>query len=360
MTSPLAEISASLGAVYEGVDGANAAAHFGDWQREYTSASERAAVFDCSSLSKVELTGRDRARFLHNLCTNDIKRLVSGTGCESFLTNVQGKILFFVRVFCQAESIWLDTVPGVAAPLLAHLDRYLITEQVNLADRSPQFAQLLVIGPQARECLTGAAAAAVRELSDWGHDVISIAGEKCILIHNTALVRPAYELRIPAGSVAAVWQALWQAGQPYGLRPIGSRAFESLRIEAGWPVYGHDINESNLPQEIGRTERAVSFTKGCYLGQETVARIDALGHVNRHFIGLLIPAGTEPPPREAKISWAAKTIGHITSSAYSPALRHAIALGYVRRGQEQPGTELVIESPGAALRAVVCNPPFLR
>jgi folate-binding protein YgfZ len=292
------------------------------------------------------------------LCTQDVTGLAAGHGCEAFLTSVQGKILFFVRVFADTDSLWLDTIPGTANALLAHLDHYRISEKVEMIDCSAQFAQLLLIGPRARECLSTAEGASVSIPCNLDHASVSLAGHTCTLIHDTSLVHPAYELRVPAATVAEVWQAISQAGKALGLMPIGTRAFESLRIEAGWPVYGRDIDESNLPQEVGRMERAVSFTKGCYLGQETVARIDALGHVNRHLVGLLIPSHSESPPSGARIMAGDKVLGQVTSSTYSVAFGHAIALGYVRRGQERPGTELVIELPSTGVRAVVSALPF--
>jgi tRNA-modifying protein YgfZ len=308
-------------------------------------------------MTKIELTGRDRTKFLHNLCTQDIKGLEPGHGCEAFLTNAQGRILYFVRAFADAESLWLDTVPGVAKTLLAHLDHFRISERVEMTDRSSQFAQVLFMGPKARDCLVAAGASAPAS-GDLAHANVVLAGQNCALIHIATLVQPAYELRIPAAYVADIWQAMWRAAMPLGLLPMGTSAFDSLRVEAGWPEYGRDIDETNLPQELGRTERAVSFTKGCYLGQETVARIDALGHVNKHLVGLMIPSERDLPPSGAQIILGDKVLGQVTSSAYSVPLGHAIAMGYVRRGHERPGTELVIESRNKAVRAVVYALPF--
>src|SRR5262245_34916497 len=151
MSSPLADTWAALGAVFE--DANELPAQFGDWQAEYRAATESVAIFDCSTMTKVELTGRDRSKFLHNLCTQDIKGLPVGRGREAFLTNVQGKVLHFVRVFADAESLWIDTVPGAAESLLADLDHYRISEKVEMADRSAGFAQLMLLGPKARESL---------------------------------------------------------------------------------------------------------------------------------------------------------------------------------------------------------------
>jgi folate-binding protein YgfZ len=354
----MSQIFSSLGAVYDESEPGNFPVHFGDWHGEYEAACNAAAICDCSAMSKVELRGRDRTKFLNNLCTNDIKRLGTGAGCEAYFTSAQGKILFFVRVFADGESLWIDTVPSAAQALLAHLDRYRIMEQVEFADRSAEYAQLLVLGPRALDCITAATGAPVPQLADLGHCAITLAGNSCSLTGHATLVRPTFELRVPAANVAAVWQDLWRAGQPLGMRPMGTAAFQTIRVEAGWPLYGRDIDQSNLPQEVGRTARTVSFTKGCYLGQETVARIDALGHVNRHFIGLTIPSESEPPTPVASVVSAGKNVGQITSSAYSPTLGHAIALGYVRRGHEQPGVQLAIDCQGRTVLAKASALPF--
>ena len=360
MSSPLREVLEGLGARYISAEPSAAPADFGDVLAEYAAARRSAAVVDRSALSKIELRGRDRAKFLHNLCTNDIKALAAGQGCEAFFTTVQGKILAHVRVLAGSDSHWIDSIPGASATLIAHLDRYLITEKVELADRTNEFAQILLVGKRASEVLVAAIGASAPELQHLGHLEVSVGGMAAQLIRDESLGTNAFEFRVAARLAADLWRRLWQAGQPLGLRPIGEHAYEMVRVEAGLPVYGLDIDESNFPQEVGRDKLAISFTKGCYLGQETVARIDALGHVNRHLVGLLIPDDREPPDRAAAISSGGKTVGNVRSAAFSPAMNCAIALGYVRRGLESPGTELLIESQGKELRAVVHVLPFLK
>ena len=358
MNSPLHDELVAQGGQYSTTHDRAAPDHFGDPLAEYEAARQTAAILDRSALSKIELRGRDRVKFLHNLCTNDIKGLAPGRGCEAFVTNVQGKIMAYIRVFAGAESIWIDTVPGASAPLLAHFDRYLIMEKVELADRTADFAQVLLVGPRVKEIVSAAAESAVPDLRPLEHLDVSIAGAACRLICNGALGVPAYELLVPAGHAPATWQRVWQTGQPIGLRPMGEQAYHILRVEAGLPVFGADIDESNLPQEIGRDKLAISFTKGCYLGQETIARIDALGHVNRHLVGIALPDHHVPPAPGVPISAGGKTVGTVTSTTQSPALNCAIALGYVRRGLEKPGSELIIESLGQQLRAAIRLLPF--
>ena len=358
MNSPLRDLLLALGGQYAEADRSGTPRHFGDSRREYGTACHAAVVIDRSLVTKIELCGRDRARFLHNLCTNEDKGLPVGQGCEAFLTNVQGRILSYVRVLAGAESHWIDTVPGAAPTLLAHLTRYLITEQVELLDRTSDFAELLVVGPQAPSIVAAVIGSGAPELRDLGHVNTVIAGTSCQLIRNDSLSLAGYEFRVSVGQAAAVWQAIWQAGQPLGLRAMGDEAFEILRVEAGVPVYGADIDESNFPQEVRRDERTISYTKGCYLGQETVHRIWAMGHVNRYLVGLAVPGSSTPPTSGSVISAADKQIGKITSSVYSPSLNCPVALGYVRRGFEKPGGGVTIGSGETLLHASIRELPF--
>lgn len=358
MKSPLHDELVARGGQYSATDELAAPDHFGDPLAEYEAARHSAAILDRSALSKIEVSGRDRAKFLNNLCTNDVKGLAPGWGCEAFFTTVQGKIMAYVRVIAGAESLWIDTVPGAAGPLLAHFNRYLIMEKVELADRTTDFAQVTVIGPRANEVVSAATESVIPDLRPLEHTDGSIAGKTCRLIGNDSLGVPGYDLLVPASQASAVWQRLWQVGQSVGLSPLGEHATKMLRVEAGLPIYGQDIDESNLPQEVGRDKLAICFTKGCYLGQETIARIDALGHVNRNLVGIAFPNHRDAPAPGAAISSGDKAVGKVTSAALSPALDCVIALGYVRRGLEKPGTELVVESNGTRIRAVVHALPF--
>ncbi|MBI3469031.1 MAG: aminomethyl transferase family protein [Planctomycetes bacterium] len=358
MKSPLCELLLGLGGQYPEPDRSGTPRHFGEPDREYDAACHTAAIVDRSLGTKIELRGRDRARFLHNLCTNDIKGLPVGQACEAYLTNVQGRILAYVRVLAGAESHWIDTVPGAAPALLAHLNHYLISEQVELLDRTSDFAQIWVVGPQAASISAEALGSGVPQLPDQGHTTTTIAGTSCQLIRNDSLCLPAYEFRVPVEQAAAAWEAIWQAGRPIGLNPMGDEAFEVLRIEAGLPIYGADIDDSNFPQEVRRDERTISYTKGCYLGQETVHRIWTMGHVNRYLVGLEVPGSSASPARGSVISAADKQIGKITSGVYSPALNCPVALGYVRRGFEKPGGEVTVDPGNTSLRASIRELPF--
>ena len=331
--------------------------HFGSLVDEYWAARRGAGLIDLSALGKIQVTGRDRARFLNGLCTNDVKGLAAGEGCEAFFTNVQGKILFCTRIFAEAESLWVDTVPGVVNALMVHLDRYHVMEKVEFADRTAEFAQIALIGPRAREELEQVSGTVV-DLARLGHAEITLAGSVCRQISSDQLALPTFELRVPASQAETVWRELWRQGEVRGVRPLGAAAFEVLRIEAGFPLAGVDVDDSNLPQEIGRDRLSISFTKGCYLGQETIARIDAMGHVNRHLVGLDLPGISSAIPGGVPIVAQDKRIGHVTSSAVSPRCNHTIALGYVRREYNKPGTAVSVVSDSQAIPAAITSLPF--
>jgi folate-binding protein YgfZ len=282
-----------------------------------------AGFVDVSDRTKIELRGDDRASFLHNFCTNDIKRLQPGQGCEAFICNVKGHVLGHVHVYCGVSSLWLDTVPGQAEKLVKHLDRYLIREKVEILDRTDDLSAVLV---------SGSASVSIRtlegEVSIWES---TIASNAC---HIATF--PASQAEAMLGSCRS--SAL----------ECSREALDIVRIENGYPLYGLDIREENLPQEVGRDRRAISFTKGCYLGQETVARIDALGHVNKQLCGVAF-SGEVVPPGGTELVAAGKVVGTVTSACWSPKLGRPLALAYVRRGHHEPGSSLSSDYGGGAV-----------
>jgi hypothetical protein len=287
---------------------------------------------DLSGRTQVEMIGADRAKVLHGLCTNDIKRLVPGGGCEAFLTDIQGKTSGYINVFCQEASLIVDTSPGLAAEMIPALDRYIIREDVKLIDRSNEWREVLVSGVRTLSLLEtdfkGSIPLSRIGIAEGMIDDIHVqlrrlpyASSECFMI----CCEPSQVARLIA------WLQRLNAVE------CSRDAVDIARIEMGVPIYGRDVTLDNLPQELARDELAISFTKGCYLGQETVARIDALGHVNRRLLGLRFSGGTVPPAGTT-ISIAGKQVAQITSSCFSPLLNAPLALAFVRRGHDKFGT----------------------
>lgn len=333
---------------------ATLAGDFGDPRAEYRAARESAALFDLPDRTQLELTGRDRAKFLHNFSTNDIRGLTAGHACEAFLTSVQGKVLAYVSVYATADSLWLVSVPGCAGPIIAHLSRYQISEDVTFTDRSAELGTLLITGPRAEEIVTAIFPAAALL-------PVSPSVTTTTIDHGVFQLRRHDLLRLPGFLVAAPLSLLEGCRERLldaGCVRAGRSAFEALRIEAGFPFYGIDITDANLAQEASRTARAISFTKGCYLGQEPIARIDALGHVNQQLRGLQLVGGPVPPPGSEVLTpgLEPRKIGVVTSAALSYGADRPVALAYVRRGFEIPGTALEVRVNTATVPAVVFWP----
>ena len=256
---------------------------------DYRALTEELGWANAGGWTLIEMTGDDRATFLHNLCTNNIRELPPGKGCEAYLLNAQGKIVAHVLVFVESQSLVLRTVAGQGERLLRHLDKYLIREKVALHDRSQEWAEVLLSGPKVDAWLRSQGISSLPAGSLDGVEA-ELFGRR-FAIRRVSFAGPGAALiRGGVDDVSALAASL----RADGVRECGFDARESLRIENGFPAFGQDITEKNLPQEIARDALAISFTKGCYIGQETVARIDSLGHVNWLLCGVRFEGRTVP------------------------------------------------------------------
>lgn len=307
---------------------------------EYEAAGGAAAVFDLPDRAHVQLTGRDRQPFLHNFCTNDIKRLRSGEGCEAFIANIKGRILGHVLIFCQDDRLLLDSVSGSDSFLMQHLDRYLITEDVALQNRTSELSDLLVAGPAAGRIVSEAFGVDPTELPMNGHRSVPFETGTVTIARAPFTVQPGYLLIGPRSTTGPLGEAL----RSRGAVTAGRDVFEALRIEACFPLYGVDLSDDMLAQEAARTQQAISFTKGCYLGQEPIARLDSLGHANRMLRGLRLDSGDAPPVGANVYDESGQeAIGTISSAAVSPADGRALALALLRFKYGNPGTSVAVQ-----------------
>ncbi len=348
----------SAGAVFVEEAGFQVPAHFGDVQAEYNYARSAVVLVDESSRGKIEVSGADAARFLHNLTTNDILNLTPGAGCEAFLTTAKAKIIAHLLVYRHADLVHLpafalDVAPGAGDRVIKQLDRYLISEQVEFANPTAEFAQLHVAGPRAAALLEQVLGAIRLPAGPLGDTVFRFDdNDESWLRRHDALGLPGYDIVCPAEQAASIWQRLTQAGA----RPAGREACELLRIEAGLPREGADFNEDTFAPEVGRIAEAISYTKGCYLGQESIVMARDRGQVNRTLVGIQLPGG--PVPSGVLLFADDKEIGRVTSSVSSPRLGMGLGLGYVRRGHQRPGTKLEVEVAGDRSPAEVVHLPL--
>jgi folate-binding protein YgfZ len=322
----------------------------------YRAVNEAVAWLDRSERVRLRVTGPDRVRFLHNLTTNDIQRLAVGRGCEAFVTTPHGKTLAWVTILRAEDHLLLRTDPGGLDLLLPHFQKYGALDEVTWEDVSGATFELHLAGPLAEDLLRRAGGAPPAQ-ADLTHAATPLAGRPVFLVREAPTGRSGLTLIGERDHAEALMNLLNERGRPLGLVELDSPTFEALRIEAGTPINGREVTPENLPQEVGRDARAISFTKGCYLGQETVARLDALGHVNKILKGLRIEGPTVPPPGTA-LELEGKPVGTITSSAFSPGWGGPIALGYLRVAQARAATALAVALRDARPGAVVADLPM--
>src|ERR1017187_8376218 len=309
---------------------------YGDVRAEFHALLSGCGVYDLSSRSKIKLTGSDRVRWLNGMVTNNIRDLAPNRGVYCFLLNAQGRIQADFYAYNLGDSLLVDTDARQRDTVLAHFDKFIIMDDVEVSDVSATMTSVGIAGPQALTVLRSAGIQspdlAPLELCTPKCDC-PCGCLQCTLVRGDDPGGNSYEIWLTPDKLKATWDALIAAGAT----AVGSDALELRRIQSAIPRYGVDIRERDLPQETGQT-RALNFTKGCYLGQEIVERIRSRGAVHRQFTAFAVE-GTLPEPG-AKILTEEKEVGEITSGAILPLLAgdRPVALGYLRR--EAAGKDL--------------------
>jgi folate-binding protein YgfZ len=398
-----------LGACFTEVGGMELVEHYGDALAEHAALRQAAGLLDLSFRSRLCLTGADRQKFLNGQVTNNVKDLKVGEGCYAALVNAKGKIQSDLNIYVLENEILLDFEPGYSAAVAQRLEKFIIADDVQVVDVPPHYGLLSVQGPKAEEALTvleflvadeqptpdpsqppsrRSGALARREGGEGNRQIVggtqhpasggagggfaqpptkpmnfvslknTTLGE--IYWMNVALVGTSgFDLFVPTPSLGAVAEKLIIAVKAVGGRACGWQALEMARIEAGIPRFGVDMDETNLAPEAGIEERAISYTKGCYIGQEVIARIRTYGQVAKSLHGLRFADSTKVlPKRGDKLYRGDKEIGYLTSASASPALKCNIALAYVRREHNEIGTELLVRTASGDLAARIVPLPF--
>ena len=322
---------------------------------QYRALKETAAIGAVAARGAIGLAGKDRAAYLHGLLTNDIKALEPATGCYAAWLTPQGRMLTDLHVLESGDMILLDVPADRAEATLQRLDQFLFSEDVQLADLSETLRAVWVHGPAAA-AIIGRVIAGAHRLDDWPEYRNARAdfdGASVVVARISQLGVPGFCVYIdPARE-----QDLRHALQATGAAAVAPAAIEAARIEAGYPVFGLDMTEDTIPLEAGIEERAISFTKGCYVGQEVIIRVLHRGHgrVARKLVALRIDG--DVPAAGAKIRSGDREVGSVTSAARSPRLG-SIALGYVHRDFAASGTVVELETPGGRAQAVVTERPM--
>lgn len=315
-------------------------------------AREGVALSDRTGRGLLVARGNDRQAFLHNMLSNAIAGLTPGQGCRAELLDDRGHVVADFRVHVLDGEVQLDCeTPEIAAKAFTALDKFIIMDDVQLTDASADASVLTVSGPKAAEVLRAAGVAALPS-TPYASAGATLAGKAVLAVASPWTGRGDFDLHLAREARDAVRDALVAAGA----RVISAATFEALRIEAGVTRQVTELDDV-LALEANLAPEAISFTKGCYLGQEVMARIDARGHVNRTLVGITLE-GDAPPSRGATLRAGEKDVGRVTSSALSPTLGKPIALAYLRREHATPGTPILVRTDAGDRPATVSALPF--
>ena len=326
---------------------------YGDPAGEYAALHNGAGLVDLSARGKLRLGGADRARFLHNLLSNDILALRPGEGCHAAKLSLQGKMEAGLRVLCLPNEIRCDLEPGQATGVYASLSKHLVREKVQLEEVSARWALLALQGLRAGAVLHAAGVETASLGAPLRHTDATLAGMAVLVVRADHCGADGFDVWVRAEDAALAWAMLCSAGA----RPVGWQMLDVRRIEAGIPRATTEITGETFPMEAGLDAGWISYKKGCYLGQETISRIHHLGHVNRRLCGLLFE-DDRLPTSGARLFAADKQVGWVTSTAWSPARGHAVGLAYVHREYALPGSALTVDTPAGLGTATVAALPL--
>lgn len=327
---------------------------------EHRAAREAAGLFDVSHMGRFEVAGPDALTVVQRLTTNDAGRLTPGACQYSVVCNAAGCALDDIVVSCMEPEVFLLCVnAGNRDKILRHLRAVAGSAQASVTDRSDALAQLALQGPMAREILLAVAGEpdAVRALRPWHLATVVLAGRSVLISRTGYTGENGYELYPVAEAAAALWSRLLEAGQAVGLKPCGLGARDTLRLEMGYALYGHELDEATTPLEAG-LDRFVRLDKGDFTGRDALLRQVAHG-LPRRLVGFAM--SREGIPRSGyPLVVEGKPLGAVTSGNFSPTLRKGIGLGYLPAREATRRPSLAVEIRTRALPAVITDPPFYR
>jgi folate-binding protein YgfZ len=360
-TLTLHEFHDGLNARFTEVNGAEVVNDYGGWLGEHAALREMAGVLDLSFRGRICLTGADRVRLLNGQVTNNVKNLRVGEGCYAALVTARGRLVSDLNIANLANELLLDFEPGLTEVIAQRLEKYIIADDAQVVDAAPHYGLLSVQGPKAKTVVSGLGLPWELPLKPMNFVSLNDAtlGEM-YLMNQPRLGTEGFDLFAPTASLGAIADKLTAAARDVGGRICGWRALETARIEAGIPRYGADMDETNLAPEAGIESRAISYSKGCYIGQEVIARIRTYGQVAKALRGLRLADDlSKLPVRGDKLFHDGKEVGYVTSAVASPVLKANIALGYARREANQIGTKLMWRNAeGIESVAVITETPF--
>src|SRR5271169_5785868 len=354
METPLLEDHKITGATLAPFHGVTLPEQFTSFADEYRAAHEAVAIFDTNWHAIVELTGPDRVRYLNAIVSNDVKSLGEGRGTLALLLTPQGHILAELEIYALQDKLLALSHASVRERTAATLDKFISMDDVTLSDVTDQFASFAIEGPRAGTVIAEACGLALEGFSEHAIAEVEIDGVACHLIRHSHFGFPGAEIIAPHAHLGLLWRNLHASVIAQHGAAIGMRAVNALRLEAGIPCFPDDFNDTVIPHEAALEATHISFSKGCYTGQEIVERVRSRGQVNRRRVQLKFSVADPPAPLTRLYAASAETqsaenkaaaaeskeAGIITSSAFSPAANAAIGMAYVRREHNSPGSVL--------------------
>jgi folate-binding protein YgfZ len=309
---------------------------------EYTALRAGAGLIDLSGAGLLEVSGTNSIQFLNGLVSNDVKTLAPGEGVVAAFLNVHGQVLALCRFYQTGRSLLLELAACNRAKILQNLNRFVPAGEFFLRDLSDETALLSLQGPQSGALLASLIDGAPGE-AQYSHQTARIDGAEVRIAAHSRCGTGGYDIFAPSVESARIWRAILDRGAEFGARAVGREAFETARIEAGIASEPQEIDESHILLETGRHD-AVSYTKGCYLGQEIIARIHWRGRPAKQLTGLWLDSAGETSIGAGSLLFDVdgKKVGEIKSLVHSPRFGRQIALAYVHRNYLTPGTRLTI------------------
>ena len=357
--TPLYETHRALGATFREIhEDWELVDHFTDPQQEHHAVRTGVGILDLSHRGRLRLTGEDRAKFLHRIVSNDVEGLSVGEGNYATILTNRGKLLADMRVYVLEGAIDIETSAETSQILTRELEKYLIADDVVIEDVTDGTGLIGIHGPKSADLIRNAFGINLDGLHE--HHTVShrVQDQQMVCIRANETGEFGYNLYTTSASMEWLWDATLTKGREFDAYPVGLTALNSLRIEAGLPQYGAELNNSIIPLEA-ELDNALDFEKGCYIGQEIVARMKHLGHPNRLLRGFNIDHDT-PPQQGSLIFNGEKEVGWITSAINSPTLGKTIAMGYVRTAFSDSGSKVEVETAAGRVNATVVLPPFLK
>lgn len=329
---------------------------FSDIADEYSAAKEAVTLMERPYFGLLKVSGKDHVDLLHRMTTNELRNLKPGEGQINIFTDEKGRIVDRCSLQKFADAIGLITSPGRSEKIASWIEKYTFLEDVTVEDRASRLGILSVFGPRGVDVLD--ALFADNPQMPLYHHKQMVWDKFAVRVYRTGeLAVPTFDLIADWESLPALWEALMEKGSEFGLKPMGEESYEVLRIENGWPVSGKDFDESRNPHEA-QMGPYLNFDKGCYIGQEVIARLDTYEKVQKYLTGIMLESNAMPRTRDA-VRIAGQEAGFLTSVIHSPGLKKNIALAYVRTNFIREGVEVLIESGEHKISGKLLKLPFV-